>query len=342
MPWQSQPAALLGWALIVVLMLGYAVGMDRTFVIDQNNYLANFSLDPLMRWADKLTPDQLTLKGFIIAVFSEELLWHVWTTSLGSLMEPATAIVVTACVLNLLIAWSVVRLPNPALPLMIWLVLPVGFAVTGLSLLRQGFALAVMLYITLRFRRAVLGTLIAAMIHTTFVLAVPFALVAWLCRRRRFLGVALAVALGFGVAYVGGMLFEAFGGRRLQTYDASQPDVTSIYYLLGTLLCCLPGVFRLAGPAAPDETAAESRTLGDLAVIHVGVIAFVATSFFVFPLGTGRVGYLSMLLLIPLLPTVRRRDSVIGMLIFVLLLLYLVYLAIKTYMDGGYDIYFSG
>jgi hypothetical protein len=105
-------------------------------------------------------------------------------------------------------------------------------------------------------------------------------------------------------------------------------------------LCCLPAVFRLASSAAPHEPAADSRTLADLAVIHLGIIAFVATSFFVFPLGTGRVGYLSMLLLIPLLPTVRRNTAT-GLLILSLLLLYLAYLAIKTYLDGGYAIYFS-
>jgi uncharacterized membrane protein len=84
---------------------------------------------------------------------------------------------------------------------------------------------------------------------------------------------------------------------------------------------------------------ATSRSLANLAVIHVGVIAFVATSFFVFPLGTGRVGYLSILLLIPILPTVRRRDNWIGMLNFFLLVLYLIYLAVKAYLDGAYDIH---
>ena len=340
LPWQSQSAALLGWALIVVLMLGYAIGIDRTFVVDQGNYVSNFSWDPSLEWLDNLNPKELSLQALIVGIFSEEVLWHVWTTSLGSLLEPTTAVIVTVCVLNLLIALSVARLPDPVLPLVIWLVLPVGFAVLGLSLLRQGFAFAVMLCITLRFHRPVLGTLVAAAIHTTFALVLPFAIIAWLCSRRRFLGVVLAVALGFGAAYAGGMLFEAFGGRRLQTYDANAPDASSIFYLMGALLCCLPAVFRLASPAPSGEPAAESRTLADLALIHVGVIAFVATSFFVFPLGTGRVGYLSMLLLIPLLPTIRRRDNVLGMLIFSLLGLYLSYLAVKTYLDGGYDIYF--
>lgn len=323
-------------------MLGYAIGIDRAFVVDQGNYVNNFFWDPTLEWVDRLIPEEFSLKGLVVGIFSEEVLWHVWTTSLGVWLAPTTAVVVTVCVLNLLIALSVVRLPDPVLPLVIWIVLPVGFAVTGLSLLRQGFAFAVMLYITLRFHRPVLGVLVAAAIHTTFALALPFAIIAWLCPRRRFLALVLAVGLGFGVAYAGGLLFEAFGGRRLQTYDANAPDASSIFYLFGALLCCLPAVIRLTSSAAPDETAGESRALADLAVIHVGIIAFVATSFFVFPLGTGRVGYLSMLLLIPLLPTVRRRNSATGLLIFSLLMLYLAYLAIKTYLDRGYEIYFSG
>jgi hypothetical protein len=76
--------------------------------------------------------------------------------------------------------------------------------------------------------------------------------------------------------------------------------------------------------------------------MHVGVTAFAVTCYFVFPLGAGRAGYLIMLLLIPVLPAVRRRDSLTGALLFWLLLLYLVYLTVKTYLEGTYDIYFGG
>ncbi len=320
-------------------MFGCAIGIDRTFIIDQANYVNNFAWDPSLEWADALIPQGFSSKSLIVGVFSEEVLWHVWTTSLGSLLEPTTAVVVTVCVLNLLIALSVVRLADPVLPLLLWLVLPVGFVVTGLSLLRQGFALAVMLYIALRLNRPVLGTLLAAMIHSTFALALPFAIVGWVCSRRRFLGPVMAVGLGLTAAFVGGMLFEAFGGRRLKTYSANEPEATSVLYVIGALLCSLPSVFRLLSIASPGEPAPLNRTLANLAVIHVGVIAFVATSFFIFPLGAGRVGYLSMLLLIPILPTLRRRDNWVGMLIFCLLVLYLTYLAVKAYLDGAYDIY---
>jgi hypothetical protein len=340
--WQSQSAALLAWAFIVVLMLGYAVGIDRTYLIDQPNYVNNFFWDPTLQWTEDLNPGQLSLKGLVIGVFSEEVLWHVWTTSLGSLLEPTTAVVVTVCVLNLLIALSVVRLRDPVMPLLIWLVLPVGFAVTGLLLLREGLALAVMLYITLRLNRPVLGTLVAAMIHTTFLVMLPFAIIVWLCGHRRTRGLLLAVGLAFAAAYLGGMLFAAFGGRRVQTYDVNDPQTNSILYVVGALLYGLPSVFRLASGAAPGEPAAQSRTLTDLAVIHVAIITFVVTSYFIFPLGAGRVGFLTMYLLIPILPTTRQRASVTGMVIFSLLTVFLIYLAIKAYLEGWFDILFSG
>src|SRR5262249_36800025 len=270
------------------------------------------------------------LQNLIVGIFSEELLWQIWATLLGTLFSPATAVLVTVGVLNALVALAVERLENPALSLMIWLLLPVGFAVTGLLQLRQGLAFAVMLYVAVRANRPVLGTLIAAMIHTTFALALPFAVIAWLCRRMPQLALLVAVAAAVAAAYLGGMLFEAFGGRRLQIYDVNQAETNSILYVFGGLLSCLPSLYRLLSPAPAGGAPVASRTLDHLALIHVAVTAFAVACYFVFPLGAGRAGYLIMLLLIPILPAVPRREKLIGALLFWLLLLYLIYLTVKT------------
>ena len=322
-------------------MAAYALGIDRTFLIDQPNYLDNFAAAPTLDWVHALFQDS-GIKGLIIAVFSEEILWRVWATVLGLVLSPALAVVVTVCVLNLLVVLSIARLSDPVLPLIIWILVPVGFAVTGLLQLRQGFAFAVMLYMALRMNRPVLGTLIAAMIHTTFVLALPFAVIAWLCDRRPFLALLLVIALASVAAYLGGMLFETFGGRRVQIYNANEAETNSILYVFGGLLCSLPSLHRLLAEGPPEEPAAASRVLTNLAAVHVGVTAFAVVSFFIFPLGAGRIGYLIMLLLIPILPTMRRRDSMAGAMLFGLLLLYLVYLAVKTYLEGTYDIFLGG
>jgi len=342
LPWQLQPAVLLVWGLLAAIMLAYALGIDRTFLIDQPNYLDNFANAPRLDWLDDLKLGDAPLQNLIVGIFSEELLWQVWATVLGTIFSPDIAVLVTVGVLNALVALGVERLENPALSLFIWLVLPVGFAVTGLLQLRQGLAFAVMLYVAVRMNRPVLGTLIAAMIHTTFALAVPFALIAWLCRRVPLLALLFAVAAAAAAAYLGGLLFEAFGGRRLQIYDVNQAETNSILYVFGGMLSCLPSVHRLMSSARPGESPEASRTLYHLALMHVGVTAFAVTCYFVFPLGAGRAGYLIMLLLIPVLPAVRRRDSLTGALLFWLLLLYLVYLTVKTYLEGTYDIYFGG
>jgi len=342
LPWESQPAVLLAWGFLALIMAAYALGIDRTFLIDQPNYLDNFAEAPTLDWLHALFQQDSGIKGLIIGAFSEEILWQAWATALGFVLSPALAVVVTVCVLNLLVVWSVARLANPVLPVIVWMLVPVGFAVTGLMQLRQGFAFAVMLYIALRMNRPVLGTLIAATIHTTFVLALPFSIIAWLCGRRQFLALLLVIALAFVAAYLGSMLFETFGGRRVQIYNANEAETNSILYVFGGLLCSLPSLHRLLAEGPPEEPAAASRMLANLAVIHVGVTAFAVVSFFIFPLGAGRIGYLIMLLLIPILPAMRGRDSVVGTMIFGLLLLYLVYLTVKTYLEGTYDIFFGG
>jgi hypothetical protein len=341
-PWTDQPAALLGWGVIVVVLFAYSLGLDRTFLIDQQNYLDNFAWAVNLDWARAIFSGDSLLKSLVVGVFSEEALWQVWATVLGYVFSPSTAVVVTVCAITLGIGLAVVRLPDPVFPLIIWIMVPVGFAVIGLLQLRQGFAFAVMLYVSLRLNRPVLGTLLAAMIHATFVVALPFALIAWLCGRKHLLMLCLAVGFAFIVAYLGGMLFETFGGRRLKVYSAGETEANSILYVFGALLCALPSLHRLLSPEPSGESAQLSRTLASIATIHVGAIAFVVTSFFVFPLGAGRVGYLTMLLLMPILPTMRRRDTWVGLAVFALLVLYLIYLGTKTYFEGTYNIYFAG
>lgn len=340
--WTDLPASRLGWLVLTLVILAYALGLDRTFLVDQQNYLENFARAPDLDWLDGLRKADSPLQIVIVWVFSEEALWQVWATVLGSIFSPSAAVILTVFVLNLLVALAVMRLSDPISPLLIWIVVPVGFAVTGLLQIRQGFAFGLMLYFALRLNRPILGLLIAAAIHATFALALPFALIAWLCGRRGLLAIVLAIALAVGTAYLGGILFEAFGGRRLKVYSVNDTEATSILYVFGALLCSLPSLYRLLTLPAPDEKPALSRCLASIALVHVGVVAFVATSFFVFPLGAGRVGYLIMLLLIPILPTMQRQGRLIETGVYSIMLIYLVYLATKTALEGTYDVYFAG
>lgn len=340
-PWATQPASTLGWLALLLVVLIYALGSDRTFFTDQLNYLEYFAQAPSLEWLNRLFTAG-SLQTLVVAIISEEVLWQGYAAVLGSVLSPGAAVYFTVAATSVLLALAVLRVRDPVLPMLLWIMLPVGFAVTGLLQLRQGFAFAVLMYVALRWERPVLGALLAAMLHTTFALVLPFALIARLWRRYPLLALLVAVSFAFGVAYVGGMLFELFGGRRLQIYSVEGGDATSIFYVFGAWLCSLPSLHRLVAEPIADESPQLRMVLDNLAVVHVGVIAFVSASFFIFPLGAGRIGYLVMLLLIPILPSMRPRTSVSAAGIYSLLCLYLIYLTVKTGLEGTYGIYVTG
>jgi hypothetical protein len=336
---RKRSATLLLFGLLALLVACYALLIDRTFLLDQQNYLEDFAEAATLNWAQAMFNDPSLLRAIIVQTFSEEILWQVWATLLGTLFDPTTAVLITVCLLNLFVIAAAERTPGPTLALVLWFALPVGLCVVGLIQLRQGFAFGVMLFFALRLRRPILGTLIAAMLHTTFVVAFVFVVVERVFRSRPpVVALAAAVLVAFTGAYAGSVLFDMFGGRRVLTYSVNE-GATSINYVYGGILCILPSVYWLL-TSRRQELHAEGPALNSLAVIHIGATAFVAISFFIFPLGTGRVGYLSYLLLIPILPAVLfRRVGSIALGVSGVLLLYVVYLATKAIGDGTYDVY---
>jgi hypothetical protein len=340
-PWLRLPVADLLFALYAFVVIALSTAIDRTFLIDQSNYVDNFIEGARLEWLDELTQGDSLFTGLVVQLFSEEMLWRVWTSALGLLFEPTTAVQITVCVLAFLIIAATWRLPGHSLALALWLLLPVGFAVTGLLQLRQGLAFAVMLYFAAKLRRPVLGTFIAAMIHTTFAVALIFAVVAFVLRRYRFLAMCLVTFGAFAGAYLGGILFEIFGGRRLLTYSVAE-GATSLNYVYTGVLCILPSIYWLM-TREREEEGDYARMISILALVHIGATAFTLFSFFLFPLGAGRIGYLTQLLLIPILPAVfRRHAQTLAFGIVGVVSLYLIYLVAKSYFDGTYQVYFSG
>jgi hypothetical protein len=333
------PASYLLYILFSLVVILYAMAIDRTFLIDQQNYVDDFSEAATLDWLKSLFQSESLLQGLITQVFSEELLWRIWAAVLGSLFDPVSAVLLTASALNLLLVLSVRSLAAPALGVALWIVLPVGFAVTGLLQIRQGFAFAVLLFFALQLRRPVLGALIAAMIHTTFTVALVFSIVAYLFRSRRVLAVSTALLVAFAGAYLGGVLFDMFGGRRLAEYSVVE-GATSINYVFGGLVCMLPSAYWFLRAETWGRQGEQARVLSNLAVVHIGSTAFALCSFFMFPLGASRVGYFTLLLLIPILPSLQLRNSRAAVALFSLLAVYLLYVTGKSYADGTYDIYF--
>lgn len=333
------PASRLLYVFFSLIVAAYVLGLDRTFVVDQQNYIENFADSASMAWLRDLTEGD-SLRALITALFSEELLWRVWTTVTATLLSPVPAILLTVCTSNLLVIVAAGRLERAALAMGLWLVLPVGFAVIGLEQIRQGFAFSIVLFFTLRLRKPVVGTLVAATIHTTFLVALIFVVIWRLLRKRHLVAFAAAVLVAFSGAYLGSVLFDLFGGRRLAEYSVSE-GATSVNYVFGCLICLLPSVYWLLTADLSQEDADE-RVLSACALMHIGTTVFTIFSFFIFPLGAGRVGYLNFLMLIPMLPALlTRRAGMVPSGVFACVLLSLLYFVGKAYTEGTYDVYFQ-
>lgn len=339
LPWEKWPAGVLLFATVSILMLVFALSLDRTYMVDQVNYLKNFSEAPTLDWLKTLLEGGTVLRDAMIALLSEELLWHLWATFWGSLLEPGMAVLMLVGVLNLLVVLSARYLPNPTLGVFLWIAIPVGFADIGLVQLRQGFAFGIALFVAIRYRRAVLAMLLAAMIHTTFAVAFVFAVIARIFRQRPLVALAVSTLIAFAGAYAGRVLFDAFGGRRLLIYSVSE-GATSLNYVFGGLVAIVPSVYWLmTSPRSGAESERES-VISALAVVHAGCTVFTIFAFFLFPIGTGRIGYVSQLFLIPILPALSLRPNrAVNLGIFSFMLVYVVYLIGSGYSTGAYGVF---
>jgi hypothetical protein len=293
---------LLFWSL-ALMMIAWIAGIDRTFMRDQDAYLDYFAEALRGGWLDELFAPGKSLLGSVASVFTEELVWRLWTVLLSLFLEPAPAVFVTVLVLNVAIVLSCARLENSVTAFLLWVLLPVGLAVIGVMQIRQGFGLAVMLFSCLVLRRPVMGTLLAASIHTTFLLTFIFVAVWAVLRRRARLALTASALVGAGGALAGAAIFAVFGGRRVEEYSISE-GASSLNFVIAALVCALPAIERLLFARA-SSLDSSSPMLDALAVSHIGITAFVCTAFFVFPIGTGRIGYMTLLLLVPLLGAVR-------------------------------------
>lgn len=342
LPFGQWPASWLVYTALSVVIVIYCIVSDRTFFIDQDNYVQNFVSAASSSWFSQLQPTQSLLDFAIVQLFSEEVLWRIWTGFFGSLLDAEAAVVFTVCILNLLVVLAVWRTDTPTFAMVLWLALPVGFAVVGLQQLRQGLGFAVLLFFALQMRRPTLGAAIASMIHTTFVVAFAFAVLRLVLRSWKRVAMIASVLLGCAGAYFGGALFQLFGGRRLLTYSIEE-GATSINYVFGGLLFALPSLHLLFGEVTGQREDSRSEALSALALMHLGATAFALCSFFVFPLGAGRVGYLMQLMLIAVLPAVySQRRSIAGWGILSLLTLYLGYLIAKAFLQGTYSVLTNG
>ncbi|HKS58448.1 MAG TPA: EpsG family protein [Steroidobacteraceae bacterium] len=296
------PLSTVAYVVLALAIIGFALAVDRSDLLDQNEYVDYFIIGPTFDWLDIFDADSL-LQG-AIGLFADEFLWRMWTAVVGAIMEPTTAVLLTIATLNVLMALAFARLRQPVFALLLWAFLPVGLAVTGLVQLRQGFALSIFFCLALRWRRPLLGLIIAAAVHTTIVVPLGCYGVVRVLRLKPVPGAVVCAALATSVALVAGALFEAFGGRRLLIY-APDEGATSIFFAVGSAIMLAPSIWWLLEKPQADEDPAHRAAIDSCALAHIGTTVFVIVCFFVFPLGTSRMAYFTQLLLIPVLCSLR-------------------------------------
>ncbi len=319
------------WSFSLILLI--SIGMaNRYGMLDNRHNLNYFQKTDLNWFLDffSLAKDNTVL---FFAFFTEEFLWRVWAFTLGSFFSEDQAVYITVILLNLLIISALSRTLHPILALVLWILIPQALATVGTYQIRQGFALSIMLYMTLSLKRPIIGCLLASAIHTTFIIPLIYSLIFKVAKRLKW-SITHLLTLYFFVALFlvisGNQLFEDYGGRRVKQY-AIDEGASSINFVFGALLCTVPSTFYLF------QSKERMTPTTELAAIHVGCIVFLMLSWLLFPIGTARISYYIFLFLIPVVSALRLRTrAALAVLLFTLMLL--AYFIIKSYLVGGaYD-----
>lgn len=284
--------------LIAVFVVMYSLGIDRQSMIDQENYLQYFYDAKTIPLADRFALQFDSASGFA-ALLVEEPLWILWTEIVSELFDPNSAVYFTVVVLNVLVFVAIWHCRNSLTAALLWLVVPVGFAIVGTYQIRQGFAFALWLMLTVRARKLVLATILAGLIHTTFLVLIPLA---WVAQKNRWpiqLRLLVSLVYSLSIATSGQLLFELIGGRRLLVYlDSDQ--VFSFNFLYGLVLLLIFPAAIIFADAVDDRTDTARSLEIEALCFYLSVLVLLMVCFAIFPLAVNRLNYFSLLGLIPI------------------------------------------
>jgi hypothetical protein len=330
------------WYLLACVCILYPLSLDRQGMIDNDNYVDYFVNGPDLEWLAVFTQADSWLE-LVFRLSTDEILWLLWTTLAGSLMPPEMAVYATVVALNSLFVLAVRDYRNRSLALALWLLIPVGFAVIGTYQIRQGLAFALWLYLGVRRERLVLASVLAALVHTTFGVV---AILSFLATRRSWTSITRLVIMGatsVGLALAGQIVFETYGGRRVETYLLDEATLTTNFLIGLIILLVYPLSLSLRGDRRLGFNVGGRRFLHDYVLLYVGIMFFLVVSFFLFPLGNYRLPYIAWLGLIPIFGQFnfgRMRDwyAKLGPALpgFGVILIFLAYQSVKGVLDNRY------
>jgi hypothetical protein len=333
--------SMIAFVALAALILGVISFGDRSALLDQADYVTYFR-EASWHWFASLWDHSANLFIFAVKMTTEEIGWRFWVIVLSSLgFEPETGVRITVIALNLLMIFALSKTRWPLFSLVMWAVLPYGLAIMGLFQIRQGFAFAIAMYFAMNRRQPIRGALIASVVHTTFAIPALFLVVTrFIGKRKPLAGVSAVTMAAVALSLLSALLFALYGGRRHNDYGDT--EAYTINALIGLVIyIAVPVLVLWTRKQQSDiEDARRDEVTRQLATMHIGLLAFLIVSFFVYPFAMGRIGYYSTLLVPFLLPDVRLTKRMTAWLVAVVILV-MIYSVFKTYGDGGYS-YFIG
>lgn len=273
--------------ILCISVLTLLTVIDRTNLLDQQNYIQYFRFSHPDYW-NGLFRDNNTI-GMLASLFTEEFVWRLYTWGLSIFFTPETSVVLTTLLVSSLVFRAFLNVDKPLLGFALWMLLPLALATMGLFQIRQGLAFAVFSYGVIR-NKTVLSAILSAGIHATFSLVLIAVIAFWtfsLFSRARIAAMVLGTTLALCLAIIGESLFLNFGGRRVQYYDV-QSGATSLNFVISFTILFVFYCLHFS------KSFKEKRADFDHILTFLGLFfsAFSIISFFIFPLGTSRVGYL--------------------------------------------------
>jgi hypothetical protein len=267
----------------------FVLSIDRTYLLDNNNYISYFSNRNLLPDFFQQISDAKSLTQAMALFFSEEFLWRIYTQTISSVMSPELSIYFTVLLLNSIIVYSCSKFEYRFFGLLLWILLPMGIMTMGLFQIRQGLGFSLLMLFFARRWNLTIGAVIAAMVHTTFI--IPLVIFLFLSlrifRSKPLLFVLIFSIFCYVVTTVLPTTLDDFGGRRSVAYTADQGPVL-FNTIIAALLTALPSIIVVF-----DKEIQVTKSVMKISMMNIGIFIWLVFCFYFFPLGTFRVGYFS-------------------------------------------------
>ena len=101
------PLYSVAYVALALTIIAFALSVDRSDLLDQAEYVDYFIIGPTLDWLEIFQLDSESLLQGLVGIFADEFLWRIWTTVVGALMAPTTAVLATILTLNVLLALAV-------------------------------------------------------------------------------------------------------------------------------------------------------------------------------------------------------------------------------------------